>query len=360
MKIGILTHPLQNNYGGILQNYALQTILLRMGHQPLTLRVGNSPWYYRKWMLSIGKTLLKKCIGLNATFFESPHAREKRRSGMERFINTYIQATPRQKWYNKKQLRKNGIECLLVGSDQVWRPSYNQHVEDHFLRFASDVNLLKVAYAASFGSDQWEFTPEQTAECRQLIQQFKAVSVREKRGVTFCRKYLDCKAEWVLDPTFLLSVDDYLSLCTHISPSAPFVFAYILDDTPTKRNFCEQIATNAGLPLRFVTDSTRTAEDSPERWLACFRDATLVITDSFHGTVFSLIFEKDFLTFCNSNRGKARFDSLVEIFGIDNHIVSQNDSLPSNIPHLDITQIHACLEKEKLYSLDYLSNVLKY
>ena len=99
-------------------------------------------------------------------------------------------------------------DAFIVGSDQVWRPSYNQHLEQAFLNFTENwKNVKRIAYAASFGVDNWEFTKKQTKECKRLVQKFDFVSVREDTAVNLCKEHLGIEATHVLDPTLLLSAD---------------------------------------------------------------------------------------------------------------------------------------------------------
>lgn len=340
MRIGILTQPLGQNYGGILQNFALQIVLKRMGHDPITLRVGKRT--VLRWLFSCCKSIIRLLACKGWAVYESPVHMNHRLSGMERFIKKHMNVTPTCFWYSARLVRKNKIELLLVGSDQTWRPNYNLHIEDLYLGFAGSLNIPGVAYATSFGTSGWEYDKEQTIKCGELIKRFRAVSVREKSGMELCHKYLNYdNAEWVLDPTLLLSREDYEAVCSNIPQQVPFLFAYILDTTEEKKMLCKRLAQQKKLPLYFVSAGEGLqATDSPERWLASFRDAAFVVTDSFHGTVFSLIFHCDFITLYNAERGNTRFDSLVKQFGIsqritNNHFISIDNLLPVDWNILD-------------------------
>ncbi len=355
MKIGILTQPLGVNYGGILQNYALQTVLRRMGHEPVTLRVGKQTYW--RWLVLYLKYMIKMCLGRIADFPETPAMIGRRTCGMETFMQRQMNVSPQRVWYLRKDIEKFGLECLLVGSDQVWRPRYNRFVEDLFFRFAYDFDIPKVAYAASFGASVWEFSSRQTATCRELVKQFRAVSVREESGVTLCREHLGYdRAEWVLDPVFLLSRSDYETLCMDEPKRSPFVFAYVLDMNDEKRALCERIAQQKGLPLQLVSaHQGLTATDSPQRWLASFRDTAYVVTDSFHGTAFSIIFHRDFLTLYNAQRGNARFDSLVNQFGIAGRVVEHPSAVGEVIEEVEWDKIDEQWTEWKKRSMRFLS-----
>ena len=157
-----------------------------------------------------------------------------------------------------------------------------------------------MAYAASFGTDQWEYTPEQEAECARLAKLFDAISVREASGVGLCKEHFDVEATHVLDPTLLLTANDYNDLCKGIEPREPFVFAYILDMTEQKVAEIKAFAEAKGLSCFIKSaDADISDADSIELWLSYFRDAAYVITDSFHGTAFSINYN-NFITIYNN------------------------------------------------------------
>lgn len=358
MRIGILTQPLGQNYGGILQNFALQIVLKRMGHDPITLRVGKQS--VLRWLFSCCKSIIRLLACKGWAVYKSPMHMNYRLSGMERFIKKHMNVTPTCFWYSARLVRKNNIELLLVGSDQTWRPLYNRCIEDLFGNFIADYPLPRVTYAASFGTSKWEYTDKQTRRCSELIKQFRAVSVREYSGVDLCRDHLgyDC-AQWVLDPTLLLCRKDYEGLCTGEPRREPMLFAYILDLSPEKQAFCEHLARRMNLPLHLVTaHASITPTDCPERWVAAFRDAAFVLTDSFHGTAFSLIFHVPFFAFYNATRGNARFDSLIRQFGIASRVLTDFKSLPTSIPPMDWESIDNQRNAYRKTSLNFLQTNL--
>lgn len=322
MKIGILTQPLGLNYGGILQNYALQTVLKRMGHEVWTLDVGKYRW--RDWLDNAWRVLAHKLLGHNVGFALTPLQRNQLEVPLRRFVTTHIQLTaPRKNWFSRDMISKYQLDTLLVGSDQTWRPQYNKHVEDLYLQFAQGAKVHRIAYAASFGTDEWEYTDTQTAVCAALAKQFGAISVREQSGVKLCTEKLGVKVEHVLDPTMLLTADDYKELCKQIPVRDPFVFAYILDADEKKMIEIQRFADSKQLPCVIMqANESITPDDSVEKWLSHFRDAAFVITDSFHGSVFSILFQKDLFVYKNKGRGASRFDSLFSMLKLENRYIT--------------------------------------
>ena len=208
----------------------------------------------------------------------------------------------------------NDTEAIIVGSDQVWRPKYNYRIEDMFLKFAEKLPVRRIAYAASFGVDNWEYTSKQTFECAALAKKFDAISVREESGVKLCKEHLGVDATWVLDPTLLLTKEDYESICRDTPVcNEKYIAVYVLDENENVTATYEKESAARGLVVKkFHADSESTLT-VPE-WLAMFRDASFVVTDSFHGTVFSIICGKEFKCIYNEGRGAARFESLLNLY----------------------------------------------
>ena len=216
MKIGILTQPLHSNYGGLLQNYALQQTLVRAGHEVETIDWGGGS--------GLHETLYRIKIRVLHTLFPNKYPQlkyrpnKKERAIIQRntnhFINTYINHTEAMHSYEEfvKQASKGKYDAYVVGSDQCWRPCYNAFLPSMFLDFVQDKQVKRIAYAASFGTDKWEFTPQQTAVCVPLAKKFDMVSVREDSGVKLCKEHLGVDAVHVLDPTMLLTKEEYIQL----------------------------------------------------------------------------------------------------------------------------------------------------
>lgn len=379
MKLAILTLPLHTNYGGILQAYALQTVLERLGHEVVVLNRPLLPPYIPLWKapLVYGKRLAKKILIDHSiiVFYEWRRRIRLYITSHEpiRFTRAYIH----NRWMNSPvDLRPDEVDGIVVGSDQIWRPAYLRgwcrNLADGFLRFARDWKVKRWAYAASFGVDTWEFPAEQTPEYAELAQLFEAFSVREDTGVALCREYLHVEAQHLLDPTLLLTPEDYQALIAvcprRLSPSVPHrLTTYILDPSPEKQSLIEQIANERGLtPQRVglpVNENNRTAPLSQriyppiEAWLKGMAEAEFVVTDSFHGAIFSFIFRKPFIVIGNPGRGLSRMDSLLRQFHAEDHLLlSTADYQPQHSYALpaDIDTRYAALRQQ---SLDFLQGI---
>ena len=348
MRVGIITQPLYANYGGILQNYALQQVLIKMGHEPVTLDYMPS--------LSFGRYILYAGKGILCALFPNKrHPIKPYKHFLERpekinaFVRNNIVLTKTIPDYTKRELEKYGIEALIVGSDQVWRYSYNSHyIEDMYLEFAKDFRCPKVAYGASFGVEQWNYPESRSEEVRKLAKQFNAVSVREDSGVALCRDGLGIEAVTVLDPTLLLKMSDYDKFCFAPTPyEQAYLAAYVLDITEEKKDYINKVAEAKGLKVKMMTVSE--AGVSIESWLSSIRNADYVITDSYHGSLFSIIFGKQFETLINTKRGADRFYSLFARLSIQ----SQSVEYP-----IDYTSVYRELDKLREQSLLFLTSSL--
>ena len=345
MKVGIVTQPLYANYGGILQNYALQQVLKKMGHEPVTLDYMPS--------LSFGRYILYAGKGLLC--YLSPGRRHpikpyshylKRPADIDSFVKENISLSKTIPGYTRRVLDKNGIEAVIVGSDQVWRYSYNSHyLEDMYLAFAKDYPCRKIAYGASFGVEKWDYPDTRTVEANNLIKQFDAISVRENSAASLCKENLGVDAQVVSDPTLLLEASDYERFCSRPEPgSAPYLAAYVLDRNEEKGACIEAIAKERGLHVREMTVSRDGC--SIEEWLSAIKNADYVVTDSYHGTLFSILFEKPFKVFVNKERGADRFLTLFDRLGIKEGQPDYGTVVPR-------------LEAFRKESLGFISNNLK-
>lgn len=350
MKIGIITQPLRINYGGLLQNYALQQVLLKQGHDVYTIDRTYLNDIYRLETHRYIKYLIKETINKFLIKKYSPTKNELRKitENCRRFVEENIIVTNYVK--RKKDFlattAKYSFDAFVVGSDQVWRPMYSPNILNDFLDFCQEQpNIKRIAYAASFGVDDWEYTPIQTTECSRLAKMFNAISVRECSGIELCKKHLGVEATLVLDPTLLLEKEDYIKLISKSGEqeSEGNLFCYILDDNDTIKNSIHYIEKKLSLKGFQVKSAkkpyiiergdnlTEHVIPSPTKWLRAFMDAKIVFTDSFHGCVFSIIFNKPFWVIGNKERGNARFDSLLKLFNLEDRLVSLDKIESTNL-----------------------------
>lgn len=373
MRIGIFTLPIYWNYGGTIQAYALQQILKAMGHEVFILKhqpilpPKRFPKKGRLWIYF--KRFIKKYfLRQDIEVFDDinrirrfPHEMQEN----QKFLNDYM-AVRDFDIYNDAD--KNAYDCFVVGSDQVWRPKYAVPIENYYLEFLDGRSYVRrIAYAASFGSEDWEYTEIQTMECAKLAHQFELITVREDSGVDLCRKYLGIKATHVLDPTMLLDKEDYFKIIEKedIPKYDGNLFSYLLDNNIQKRAFVQQVSQTLQLkpftviPSNKELDKGQNCPGAPG-WLRGFLDAEFVITDSFHGCVFSIIFNKPFIAIGNKARGQARFDSLLRMFHLQDRLVNDGDlSMDCISRPIDWAAVNTIRDEMKQRSIALLTDSLK-
>lgn len=358
MKIGIVTEPIHLNYGGILQNFALQKVLRDMGHAPVTLDFLPSLSFGR-YLLYLAKNLLLYPIPSKRRRIKRYSHFVRRPASVDRFVKGNISLTKPLERYSLKVLRKNGVEALIVGSDQVWRKEYNPFLEDMYLSFAAGYDCRKIAYAASFGVEKWDYPEKLTKSCSRLVSKFDSISVREESACRLIREHLSVDAELVLDPTLLLDGDDYAQLSSSYNVGdEKYVVAYILDATDEKNSFIDYVAASLGAMVKFVT-VTGNCECPIDEWLSLIRKAEYVITDSFHGSAFSILFRRQFVAFVNKERGADRFTTLFHGLALENRLVDavhpDSSVLDSDIDYTEVEPLLASMRKK---SIEFLSDVL--
>lgn len=371
MKIGIITLPLHINYGGILQNFALQKVLNRMGHEVYTIEKEKKLLLpLKKRYLAYTKRILKRYILRKQCeiFFEKEE--QKRNHIISKKIRTFVEQNIQIKKYDHfNSIKENEYDAIIVGSDQIWRPKYFKDIKNAFLAFAQKWNIIRIAYAASFGTDVWEYNKIKTKQCKKLISLFNAVSVRESQGVMFCKKYFNTEALHVLDPTFLISKEEYIKIFTdsNTPKSEGNLLVYFLDESVEKDNIAKHIANKKQLKLFLANRSLNKKinpinriQPSVEEWLRGFYDADFVITDSFHACVFSIIFQKPFLVYGNQERGLSRITSLLSLFHLNDRMIKNINDLDHALNHeIDWNKINNILKEKKEESFNFLQTHLE-
>ena len=375
MKTAVITLPLHTNYGGILQAYALKCVLEGMGHEAVVVdRKDKMPlpvWYKAPFVYA--SRALKKMLkpGAGVEVLRELNYRKTlplRAVNTQRFINQYIAPLVVSSY---KDIRQGEYDAFVVGSDQVWRPRYFGDIEDAFLAFAKDWKVKRVAYAASFGTEELEYGYEALQACSSLLEMFDAVSVREDAGVRMCEEWFGYEgAEHVLDPVMLLDAEVYRTLAQKAEnhSSRGRVMTYILDPSREKDSIIDFVAriTGKDVTKAFADDRSRPLEErvAPpvEQWLALFCDADFVVTDSFHGCVLSVLLHQPFIAVGNSLRGMSRMSSLLKLFGLDDRLVQGIDPEDDGeywLAEPDWKAVDAVLEEQRAKSMGFLQKVLK-
>ncbi len=372
--ICVLTQPLWTNYGALLQAWALQSVIAKEGYEVVTDAFPRRFPSFAERNTDRAKRIVahyllgRKTVDTNP-FYPSPQDWQRVSKNTARFVRDNIRtvdffegnAAPCDSMLQR-------FDTLVCGSDQVWRMDYGR-VESYFFDFVKGDDKKLISYAASFGVSHWQFNEPMTERLRALAARFQALSVREEEAVALCEEFLSRKARWVADPTLLLRAEDYERLIergdTHSSNGS--LMTYFLDRNGWKSGLTERLEQSKHLkaftvmPKRVLGRDTRRFDPlcvypSPQQWLRGFAEADFVLTDSFHGTVFAIIFRRPFVVIANKQRGVSRIRSLLSLCGLEDRMIFEDETPNGDLFERkpDFGAVEECLEGFVSHSRDFL------
>lgn len=260
------------------------------------------------------------------------------------------------------EINKNDYDILMVNSDQTWRKgnySIKKFYDIAFLHFAKDWRIPKFVYGASLGFDFWAFSKKDEKIAKECLKNFKSISVREKSSINLIRKHLGIESTFVLDPTLLINKRYYQNIIKNYREKKKFndkcLLTYIFLKENITRNFIEKASHQLGYKIYNVKKHD---QNSIEKFIYGIIKCKAVITNSFHGTIFSIIFNKPFVTFIFKNSPRERLISLINIFNIKNRIFEYDQ-----IPDLNLLTTPLKLKKNlfnsiKIQSINFLKKNL--
>lgn len=346
-------------YGGALQCYALQRVLRSMGHE---VHVINRKWgEFKSENRKLAISDLKQ--KLHNTIVSDPFLRFYKRN------YSFTEAVCSEKNLENLGTKKN-FDIIIVGSDQPWNPDCIKTMGYYFYLDWVSPEVKKYAYAVSYGKDYFPATEEEIKAIKAILETYKAISVREKSGIVISKNLFGIDAKQCLDPTLLLTGNDYASLIVDKQLSQDYICEFFLDPTLEKYQFVSVIAETEH--LKIVDNNPPMPKNKIQRyfyrrrsisqWLRNIRDSKYVITDSFHGTVFSLLFHKRFISINNKKRGAARFESLLSMTGLLDHLqdidnVAMEATYSILREDIDYDKVDAVLSGLKQTSLSFLKEI---
>lgn len=331
MKIGIITFHKALNCGAVLQAYALQTYLRSAGYDAEIVNYGSVGWG-GKYRVSFG-SLRKFCSSIytDARRFALTFLLEDyRRMCYRRFLRDVARLGPPVT--DSRELSKSDYTHFICGSDQIWHPAINRGDSTYFLSFAR-ADQKKVAYAPSFGLDH--FTEAQEREMAMMLRSFSSISVREAAGAEIVERLTGSRPQVVCDPTMLLSLASYEQLGHRpVGIRSPFVFVYTVGSHPWAVKYAKHIASRKGLRVVHLIGGyfaqwglgkgvKRIVTAGPAEFLWLVQHAECVITNSFHGTVFSVLFKRPFHVALNKNSADSRMITLCGSLGCRSSVSSE-------------------------------------
>lgn len=358
-KIAILTLTPTNNYGGLLQTIALYNYLEMQGHEVTLI---NKKFTIKPRVKEILYSFLERLPFQNIKNARYGYLKSKALKGeLNKLVARKTQKVRKTNEF-KELIKREKYDVVIVGSDQVWRYKYinDGSYETYFLDFERYEGMKKVAYAASFGGDRWD-GPSETENVARMLKDFDLISVREEAGKKICSDLFNVDATHVLDPTLLLKKEKYKELFEiNQEHEEDTLCCYILDNNKVKFDLTYEIANEMSLSVLALNNLNKSGKYfTLKDWLSNFLNAKFIITDSFHGMVFSIIFKKQFIVIGNEKRGLARFQSLLNKLGLQERLISLSNIeeykkiLKSNI---DYDAVNKILDKEIELSISFLNN----
>jgi hypothetical protein len=325
MNIGIATFHKAANYGAVLQAFALQTFLRKSGYSPFFINhdYGKPPGGFRRFLGKTPQDTLKRWAAV------------RRRSVFFNFVKQYLIVSPGL-YSGKGDLGiDRHIDACICGSDQVWNPNYLRTEKDERLFFLDfcPKDAKKISYAASLGTGT--LSPEWTSRFVTHLSSFDFIGVREKRATDLLAKISGKNIQWVPDPTLLLTAEDYRQAFALEKSEQKYIFSYTLDKKISKNVTLSRktVSSTLGYPMHetyernFLKILMRGVYD-PCQWLTMLANSRFVLTNSFHGTVFALLFQRPFIVLPiegKATQSNIRMESLLERLGMEERFVKTFD-----------------------------------
>ena len=265
------------------------------------------------------------------------------------FRNKHLKFTYKIKKIEDLKLLNQSSDTFVVGSDQVFRYPYIKRILDYFLFTYTDFSKKRVAFSASFGKDKFdEVNKNEKYEFSKALKRFDYISTREISGVDICKNEFNIEAQHIFDPVFLIEKEKYEEIIEESSLNCENkILSFILDKNENTDKLLSSLSEKYNLPIKELDFRKGVA---PADFLKAIKTAEYIVTDSFHGACFSIIYHKNFICLINKNRGTARFDSLVQSFGMGKLFIENKEQLKDEtglFNNLNWQAIDEVIEKEK-------------
>ena len=377
-KVGLVTYY-GDNYGGILQAYALQTVVKKQGYE---CEIISNEFLRRE---SKARKVCNKIRSLFALLSNPSKYISKRqtyhkynqetRLRLERFRDfrgTYLDIFDTgYTSYAQYSAIADKYDIYLCGSDQIWNPNLYGSNGFYFAEFGSS-KTLKISYASSIGLSK--VNKKQAAFMRPMLNQLDILSTREQKGAEIIEKVSEKKARVVLDPTLLLSSDEWLKLCVSLPLKSKYVFCYLFGEREYINQVKKTVKELTGLQvvsIPFVareldSDDFKLFDVGPSEFIALIQNASLVLTDSFHATAFSINLKTPFISLCRfAKKDKKsmndRLVTLLHLVGLSDRLVDANDVISADFLYdINFEKAHMLLEQKRQEDIRFLIEALGY
>ncbi len=373
-KIALVTCFL-DNCGACLQAYALADRIEKLSGKQCEIINYTEPTGYFSYGLSdmvkeSGAYVALRGL-LQKSYLDGYKTEKVRRSAFRKFRKQYLPIAQQEfKTYEELEKADLAYSHYVCGSDQVWNPTfYGKCNPAYYLKFVPE-DVPKTAYAPSIGIN--DLPDYAKADFKVLLSRFRNISVREDRGVELVKQYAGLDAQWVCDPTMLLTGQQWDKLSAPRLHKKPYIFCYLFGDSPEYKQAVAYLSEKTGLDVVIIPFSKRDLSKQyrqilkagPSEFISLIKNAEYILTDSFHASVFSVLFRKNFFTLLRHKAGEAhgmnsRIFSLLKMLGLESRCVSP-DSLESFpiTPVEDYEAVYGKLNAVRADSERFLKNAL--
>ncbi len=360
-KIGIITFHRAINYGALLQTYALQKVIKRMGHDCIIIDYRNVLLEERHQKKRLRDSRNWKDVA--RFIFYARHYNIKH-DKFRNFSDKYMTMSSLCHNYDDLYQLANEYDGFICGSDQVWNCEITDFDKVYFLEFVNET-AKKHSYAASFGFDQ--IPEEYIEEYRNLLADFGNITVREEQGKKIINALVNRDVEVVLDPTMLLNSTEWEEIAVDYKKETDYILVYAFGSSPTMIEFAHSLAKKTGCKIVYISYSIMRRVKAvyekcvgPEEFIGLFKNASYIVTNSFHGTAFSINFNKAFFVELLPPPAKvnSRLENILDNFGLRNRQII-NGSNDDVFAEIDYSAVNNKLKLERMSSLNYLKRILE-
>lgn len=359
-KLAIVTISYGNNYGNKLQNYAMQEVYKQFGLDVTTIKFNPTIDKKKSIILKFKNLSFRNIINkiLKTINYKNYKANYQNRINNFNLFNEKINYTKDYYESNYKNIEEK-FDYYSVGSDQVWNPYFADFSKYYLLEFIKEGT--KIAYAPSFGVS--EIPGNMTEYFKKCLNEFKSISCREKDGSLIINKLINKKVPTVVDPTMLLTVTNWekVSKLPKEFSNQKYIFTYFLGKISKKnkqliQKYCKD---NNYIIVNPLDIFSKSYSYGPSEFLGLINQAEAIFTDSFHASLFSIMFKKPFFVFERDEVGKSmssRIETLLETFELNDRKFDGNFNI---LNKTNYTNIDSILEKKRKESFDYINKSLK-
>lgn len=384
-KIGIINCSHISNFGSVLQSFAIEKVVREItGYETYSIRYKQRkdikylknylPLLFEKDIVLFKLKSVNKKLYLKFCNKQLKKKCEKREEKFEKFRNENFNYTKVYTSLQELEEMSKEFKCIVLGSDQVWHPiNYGSHY--YTMEWVSD-ETKKITYAASFGVNR--LPDYQINGTKNFLKRINCLSVREQQGAILIDNLINEKVPVVVDPTILISKDEWDKVSSKEIEEKDYIFCYFLGNNKAARMFAETLKCKTGKKIYSIPgmDEINLSDLNfgdeqlynigPAEFISYIKNAYCVITDSFHGTVFSILYNKQFIVYnrfedCNKGSTNSRIDTLLEWTGLKGRRIindSAEKAVDTILQPIDYGMINSKVEKQRCESFNYLKKAL--